>query len=266
MSFSDNQNLESPPEGQGDWDSSLNSNFAILERGYHAKLTAGEGINSGHLLWVASGGIVFHYNPNSLDLRYPAAMSYKAVSSGESDYFLLRGIVTSLDVISGSINAGEPFYASVSTPGFPVASYAAAAFAGGWALNGTGLIFNPGNEYHREEITSVSSLGLLAVGSTHAFAIDIGHRGIVKKVEVSQESSDLWTLKFYSGSAAVNSERLFETLSGGFNSFYMLDAAPWPYENTDTSSPGLIFGRLDVTSNSVLSGHHNVTVVAERFR
>lgn len=267
MSFTDNQQLNTQTAGQADWDSGLNDSFNILDRGFHGQLTAATNIATGDLLWVASGNLAWPYNPTSLDLKYARAISYKSVSSGETDTFLFRGIVNSVDVWSGNIIPGEPVFISAVTPGFAVSSYSAAAFPVGHALSNTGLYFAPGEELHREEISDVASLGELVVGSSHDFTIDIGQRGIVREVVLSAESHDLWTLYFYSGSSRVSSERIYETLSGGVNSMYMADAALFPYKNTDTASPGLIFGRIDVMSGtSVESGHVNVTVTAERFR
>jgi hypothetical protein len=266
MSFSNNQNFESPSGGQADWDSSLNSNFAIAERGYHAKLTAGHDIDSGHILWIASGSIVHHYDPNSLDLKRPAAISYKAVSSGESDFFLINGIVTSLDVISGSIIPGEAVFVSAATPGFPVGSYSTAAYPAGFALSDTGLVFRPGKNEHLEEITVVSSLGELVVGSTHLFGIDVGHRGMFTQLKVVT-SHDLYEVKLFSGSASVSSELLYETQSGGAVDLIYIDALPFPYKNTDVTSPGMLFGVLIPSSDSTIgSSHMNVTLIAERVR
>ena len=268
MAFTNNQNLENQPSGQADWDSGLNGNFTILDRGYHTQLSAAEGIATGDILWVSSGGLAWKYNPNSLDLKQPSAMSYKAVSSGETDYFLLRGVISSIDVISGSIVAGEPVYVSATTPGFPVSSYSAAAYPAGFATKVTEVSFAPGRDDHREQINLTTSLGPLQVGSTHAFTIDIGHRGQINRLDFRSESHDLWTLQFFSGSAAVNSELLFETLSGGVNSLFIRDQAGFWYDNTDTTSPGLIFGRLNVQSSTtgVGSGDFSFDIVAERFR
>ena len=148
-----------------------------------------------------------------------------------------------------------------------MSSYSAAGYAAGFANNGTGVSFEPGPRHEAEQINIVNSLGEIVVGSTHAFVIDIGHRGIVRKVEVSNESLDLWTLHFYSGSAAVTSEHLFESKSLATGSLFFLDQALFPYENTDVASPGMIFGRVDARSGAgVGSGHFNVSVWAERFR
>jgi hypothetical protein len=264
MAFTNHNNLENQAAGQADWDSGLNANFTVLDRGYHGAFQAGQAISSGAILWAASGGIVHPYNSRSLSLAEPIAMAYKAVASGETDYFLLQGIVTSIGVWSGNIVAGRPVFVSPSTAGFAVSSYSAAAFAAGIAISGTGIYFSPGKFNHKELITNVQSLGGFAVGSTHHITLNIGNRGQVTRVEAITSWTN-WTLKFFSGSAKVSSELLFETVSGGITSTYLLDAAGMPYRNTDTASPGLIFGSVLVNSG-VASGYLNVTVIAERFR
>jgi hypothetical protein len=264
MAFTYNNNLENQVAGQADWDTSLNSNFTILDRGFHIKAAAGTAISTGAILWAASGGALFPYNSRSLSLRTPVAMAYKAVASGETDYFLSRGVVSSCGIWSGNIIPGEPVYASPSTAGFAVKSFTAAAYPAGIALRNESILFAPGMINIQEKITQVQSLGPLAIGSTHHATINIGHRGFVRKLE-AVTSYNLWTLKFYSGSAAVNSELLFESQSGGVTSTYLLDAAGFPYENTDTASPGLVFAKITVNSG-VGSAYFNVTVTGERFR
>ena len=265
MSYSDNNNFEIQTDGQADWDTGLNANFAISDRGYHTKFTAGTAIKTGDILWAASGGAVFPYNPRSLSLRQAIAISYKAVNSGESDFFLLRGVVSSIGIWSGNIIPGLPVFASPSTAGFAVSSYAAADFAVGLALANNALYFAPGTlRGVPEKITQVQSLGPLAIGSTHHFAINVGNRGFVRKLECVT-SFNFWTLKLWSGSAKVSSEQLFESASGGVASTYLLDAAGFPYENTDTASPGMVFGSVAVNSG-VSSAYFNISVVAERFR
>lgn len=207
------------------------------------------------------------YDATSLDLKDPAAISYKAVSSGESDNFIANGAINSVDVWSGNIVSGQPVYVSPVTPGFAVSSYSAAAYPAGFAKSGTGVVFAPGRNDYIEQVTQVNSLGELEVNSIHEFTVEPGHRGLFTAIKVETQSVDLWTLQFFSGSAAVSSERLFETASGGVTSIFLEDVAGLPFRNTDTASPGLVFGRFNHLSGSgVNSGHVNVTVVAERFR
>jgi len=261
MSFTPNNNLERPPEGQADWDSTWNANIDILDRGFHGKFTTGVGVNTGDILWPTASGTLLPYNSRSLSLRQPLALSYKAVASGVTDYFLLRGIVTSVGIWSGNIKQGEPVYVSPTTIGFAVKSYA--AFPIGMALRNEAIYFAPSHQAS-EKITQVQSLGPFAIGSTHAFTLNVGHRGFVRKAEVVT-SFNLWTMKFHSGSTRVSSELLFESQSGGVTSTYLLDAAGFPYENTDTSSPGLIFGNVAVNSG-VGSAYFNVAISVERMR
>lgn len=264
MAFTSNNNLENQADGQADWDTGLNANFTIIDRGFHAAFVAGAAISSGAVLWAASGGALFPYNARSLSLREPTAMAYKAVSSGETDYFLLRGIVSSIGVWSGNITPGRPVYVSPSTAGFCVSSYQAAAFAAGLALSQTAIYFNPGQYSHHELITQVQSLGPLAIGSTHTFTLNVGNRGLIRIVE-AVTSFNNWSLQFYSGSVMVNSSLLFETSSGGITSTYLKDAAGFPYHNTDVASPGILLGKVAVNSG-VGSAYFNLTVSAERFR
>lgn len=266
MTFSPNNTFEKQASGQADWDTGLEANFDILDRGFHGKFQAAHGISTGQILAVTSGGLVWKYNAASLSLRHPFAMSYKAVNSGETDNFLVRGIVSSLGVYSGFITAGLPVYVAAASPGFPVSSYSAAAFPAGIALSATSILFNPTMMDHAEALTQVKSVGVLFVNSTHHFVLDIGNRGIVRRLEIAT-SHNLWSLKLYSGSTAVNSELLFETQSGGVTSVYMKDQSLFPYHNTDVASWGLIFGKVTPSSGSgVVSGHFNVTIWAERFR
>lgn len=264
MAFTSNQNLENQVSGQADWDTGLNSNFSILDRGFHGRFTAGAAISTGSILWAASGGALFPYNPRSLGLRQPLALAYKAVNSGESDFFLLRGIVTSVGIWSGNVIPGEPVYASPSTAGFAVKSYVAAAYPAGYALRNDAIYFAPGIDQLPEKITQVQSLGPFAIGSTHHITMNVGHRGFIRKVEIVT-SFNLWTAKFYSGSAATTAELLFESQSGGVSSTYLLDGAGFPYENTDTASPGMLFGKITVNSG-VGSAYFNLSLTAERLR
>ena len=263
MSFTSQNNLETQVAGQADWDTGLNANFDVIDRGYHGRFTAGMTIKTGDILWAASGGALFPYNPRSLSLKRPAALSYKAVNSGESDFFLLRGIVTSVGIWSGNIISGLPIFASPSTAGFAVSCYAAADYPAGRALANNAVYFDPFREVP-EKISQVQSLGPFAIGSTHAFTLNVGQRGFIRKVE-AVTSYNLWTLKFHSGSARVSSELLFSTISAGITSTYFLDGAGFPYENTDTASPGLVFANVQVNSG-VGSAYFNLNVVAERFR
>jgi len=264
MSFTSNNNLETQPSGQADWDTGLNSNFSIIDRGYHGKFTTAMAVATGDICQVLSGGLIAKFDPRSLSNRFPKAMAYKAVSSGATDYFLLRGIVNSISVWSGNIIPGKHVFASPTTVGFAVSSYSAAGFPAGLALRNDAIYFNPSEPVVPEQITQVQSLGPLAIGSTHHFTLDVGNRGFITRVEIVT-SFNLFDFYLWSGSAKVNSEAIYATTSGGIGSTYYKDATGFPFFNTDTASPGMVFGSVAVNSG-VSSGYFNLTVIAERMR
>ncbi len=276
MGFTDNQNLEVQTEGQADWDTGLNADFQIIDRGWHITLIANEPINTGDILWASSGAYANVYNANSLDLRDAIAISYKAVSSGESDLFLARGQINSMDIWSGNIIPGLPVFPDVVTPGFAVNCFSAAWPPIGLAMDNNAVYFDPGHfSFMPEIITDVVSLAIIT-GSAHDFTMDLGHRGIGFEVKVTTNSFDAHKLRFWSGSGKVSSEALYDTLTtsvdGGaadfdISSILFRDISPWRTINTDVASPGLIYGRIDAQSaSSVGSDSISIEVSVERFR
>lgn len=138
--MTDQQGLQQPTTGQADWDQSLNGNFTIAERGYHVKAVAGIAVDTGDVLWINSGGFAFRYHPSSLTTR-PHVFAYKAVASGEEDFFLAKGAVRSLSVFSSMV-PGQPAYVSTDTPGVVVNSDGANRVVG-FGIAEDGLFFNP---------------------------------------------------------------------------------------------------------------------------
>lgn len=276
MSFTDNQNFETQPSGQADWDTGLNSNFSIMDRGWHIKLTTAETISTGDILAVTSGGLAWRYNSTSLDLRDPLAISYKSVASGQQDLFISRGIINSYDTWSGHITPGLPVFVSAATPGFLVSSYSAAWPPVGLALANNAVAFNPGQFSPMPiKTTQVVSLAVI-VGSVHDFTFEVGHRGIATELIIQSDSSSAHAFYLWSGSIKANTELLYETLTtsvdGGASDFdissiYYRDVSPFGILNTDVASPGLIFGRLECqSSNAVGSSDLSISITVERFR
>lgn len=267
MALTDNNDFSVPAEGQADWDTDLSGNWGIIDRGYHAKLTAAEAIVSGDVLWVASGALAWRYDAASIDLKEPWGMSWKSVNSGENVDFLRMGVVGSVGTWSGFITPGEPVFVDPASPGFPVNSYSAAAFPIGIALADDTILVSPGQKDIRESLTFVTSLGEKVVGSAHFYSIDVGHAGYVREVQFLSSSVDAWSGIFYSGSAQVSSEQLFDIGSTSVGSIAHSTRSMWAYQNTDIASPGLLFGTVTVESGSgVGSGHVNVVIHAERLR
>jgi hypothetical protein len=243
----DQQGLSQPSNGQADWDTDLNANFTIVERGYRGKLVAGAAINTGYIVAVDSAGYARPFNPTS-QAALPRALAYKSVASGEEDFFIVRGSVRSLGALSNAV-PGETMFVSAVTPGFVVRSYSGANRPIGFGISEDGVYFDPTVRVLPEVITQVTTISAVT-GSAHLFSLDIGVRGIVRTLRSNGNSADLAEIKFWSGSARVASELLYETISGGVNVFSKyIDQALFPYDNTEASTlSGLVFGSLKIMS------------------
>jgi hypothetical protein len=132
----DNQ-LSILASGQADWDSDVDANFGVLERGYHTTARAGVAINSGYVCWMTSGGFMVPFNPNSTTIK-PTALAITAPASGDSALFLLTGIVRSLYT---AFVPGQDYFVSATTPGMIVGSYAGETRKVGIGLDGGGFRF-----------------------------------------------------------------------------------------------------------------------------
>jgi hypothetical protein len=269
MAISDDNQLETQTAGTADWDSALNANFTILERGQHVTVPAGNDINTGYVCWIDSGGYAHHYDTNSVDIR-PHGFAWTGANSGDDLMLLVRGSVRSLDITS-TVVPGINAYVSGATPGLVVNSYSGSYPPIGWG-QGTGqLYFDPHLAQPMERITAVHTENP-TVESMHLFTMDLGRYGWVREVDMKAESGDLIRLWFYSNSNRAAGDLLYQVLSGGvdatsqgdFGGFY--DRAGWPFENTDASTiNGLIYGVVEVHSlGSVGSTNLNITLVAER--
>jgi hypothetical protein len=277
MSFSFDNELELQDEGGADWDAALRSNFQIQERGFHLKGTAGAGISSGQICLMNSAGFIMPYDSRSLSLRWPHCMAYKNVSSGAEAIFVREGIVRSMAVWSGKLTRGEPVFVAPNSLGFAVSSYPAAAYPAGIALGVDAVYFCPGRDIFPETVTEAQTLANVLMGAASAsnFAFSLANKGNVRQLRVVAQSCNAYRVEWWSGSARVGSEQLYATLtlsnalgnSVDVTTLNYLDQAGFPWFNTDTASPALVFGRVTVQSGSqVSSSHFAVTAVVERFR
>jgi hypothetical protein len=273
MSYTNDAQLELVGTGAADWDTSINANMAILDRGVHVVVPVGTTVGSGEVCCVASGGVAMRWDVRSAT-NVPTLMSYKAVASGELAHLLAVGVVRSMDVWSSWIAPGQPVYVAVDSPGFCVASYAGHPESIGLALDHTSILFRPGfPAAFPELLTAATSPGVTVVGTHADFALLLGNRGIVRDLVVVS-SHDRFKVQFWSGSSRVGSELVYETLtrslatnSGDVGSTYFRDAAGFFYQGTDASTPYFVYGRITPqTGSSVTSGAFGVTIVAERFR
>lgn len=259
--MSDNQ-FVTPSQGQADWDASLTADLGTIERGYHWTERAGVAINTGHVVWLNSGGFAFPFNPNSQDIR-PHGFAFTAANSGDALTALAWGIVRSLGVTSPAI-PGLPLYVSALTPGVVVTSYNGANRPIGFGLL-SGILFQPSVDRFPETLNS--SVAIAAVtGSLHTFNVAVGRRGIDREIVMIGNSADLVELKFYSDSGRT--KLLYSTVSGGVSvvgSFQ--DRAMWPWENTDAVNSATIYGTLKIMSAAAV-GSDTISVQGawDRYR
>jgi hypothetical protein len=273
MAFTADQQLETQAAGQADWDTALNGNFAIIERGRHLMAVAGSVISSGQVCVVGSGGFVLPMNAASTSL-FPHLISYKSVGSGEQTQFLLNGNVRSMTVWSGHITPGLPVHVSVQSLGFLVSSFAGCGEAAGLAVGNDAIVFNPGQPRTLPSIdTNVNTVGPVTVGSFTDFVVPVGRHAIVRDLTYVGSHNRL-KIQFWSGSARSASELVYETLtssaapaSADVTSTYYKDRALFPHDNTDANSGWYMYGRITAQSGSgVSSAYANFTIISERVR
>lgn len=251
--MSDN-NLTLLTSGQSDWDTDIDANFAVLERGYHISERAGQAISSGQVLSLNSLGFFAPYDWTGA--LTPMAYSYTAAASGDSLQALAWGIVRSLDINSPAV-AGQLAYATGS--GF--LTTVASGLPVGRFTTGRGILFQPalnaggggGGGYTPSYFVSSSAINAV-VGSLHTFTMSLGGlHGWNRRVRLNSNSAAHVELKFYAD--AGHSDLQYSTLSGGISgvgSFNDRAGFPW-----DTNS-GTLYGTVQVLSGDVSSASINV--------
>lgn len=271
--FTKDQKLELQAAGQADWDTALNANFSILERGRHLEAIAGTGIGSGQVCVITVGGFVRPLNAASTALS-PHLISYKAASSGDQTQFLLHGAIRSMTVWSGHITPGNNVHVSVRSIGFPVNSFAGCGESAGLAIGNDAIIFMPGHHRTLPCIdTNVNTVGPVLVNTFADFAVPVGRFATIRDLTYVG-SHDRLKIQFWSGSSRVNSELIYETLtislspsSADITSTFYQDRALFPHENTDINSGWFMYGRITAQSGSqVGSAFANFTIISERVR
>jgi hypothetical protein len=256
MSFTFDQNLEQPTEGQSDWDTSLRANASIVERGRTAKLQTGELVGSGQIVQLLSTGLIVPHNAASASIGRPFGMAYAEVLSGDQGFFVTQGIVRSLTIWSGGLTIGQPVFADPLSLGFAVNCYDGARHPVGTAIAVDGVMVQP-SQIFPDYVSEVQCGGALA-GASFNFDMSLGRRGVVRKLHVLAVSCDAFQVLFHSNSTRVASDLIYQTAttSAGtaiefdVSTIDYLDAALFPYRNTNPASPALIYGRITVQSAS----------------
>lgn len=265
MAITKDNQFELQASGQADWDSGLNANFTILERGYHQTAVAGMNVNTGFALWQSSAGFWYHFNPNSEDIR-PHALAPVAANSGESLQALVFGIVRSLSIHS-AVPQGQDVFVSAATPGMLVGSYSAASRPIGRNIV-PGIFFNP-RKQETELITRTASIAGPVVNTPFFFTLDVGKNVWVRQFQLLSNSADQVSFLWHANSART--VRLYETISGGINTSSGIasdgDRAGFAVFNSDVGTlSGLIYGTILINSGSfVSSSDFNVAIRGYRF-
>lgn len=264
MATTDDQQFESQTAGQADWDSGLNANIVISERGYHMTGQAGTAINTGHVTWLSSAGFLYPFDINSGTIK-PHGLSYTSAASGESVQVLLSGIIRSLDIHSNVV-PGLDAFVSALTPGMVVSSFAGANRRVGWGVSESGLRFDPSNGgLFPEKTEDVASLSVV-VSSIHTFELEVGRRGMSRRVHLVSDSGDLMSVRFFSKPARAAADLLF-TVGSVTTIGSHIDLTGFPWENLDTGSyAAVVYGEMEIeVAASVTSTEVGVTLTAERF-
>lgn len=273
MSFTNDQNLESPPEGQGDWDTSLRANIAIMERGRTVKLQTGSLINSGQILSLLSTGLAVPYDAASADVGRPFGMAYNEVGSGDEGFFVTNGIVRSMTVWSGGLTIGQPVFADPVSLGFAVNCYAGARHPIGIAV-AVDAVSVERVQIFPDYVSEVQCGGSL-VNTYFDFDLSLGQRGLARHLHVLATSCDAFQVQLHSNSTRVTSDLIYQTATTSAGTAIefdvatldFLDAAGFPFRSTNPASPALIYGRVKVQSASSVASENafRVEVQAERF-
>ncbi len=272
MPFTDDNDLEIPTSGVADWDSPLNGNFQALARGFEFKATAGLPVNTGDAVCLL-GAFVRPYDARSLNAPRPMAVARTSLGSGDEGQFQSAGTVRSLGIWVGNFTVGEQVYVDPQNPGLLVKSYSAAHYPVGWAIDANAILIKP-MPFDTAKVSQVVSFDWV-VGSAYAFEIEVGHRGIVRELEIISDSVDAYKVQFWSGSERVGSEEIYGTVTTSVDgaaldfdvaTLNFRDRSTWNFENTDTASPGLIFGTISVQSVSTVgSSFASLIFIVERM-
>lgn len=274
------QGFTLPNRNASGWDSDLNANFGLLERGFVMPFVVGTAaVNTGTLIQAAS------FSTGTLGIaniyQFPAgnppdALALQAGSPGNVVYGLVQGALTDFAAYSGQLLHGSVYGASVVTPGWVTSSFdQAPQWLLGRCLQNGVFTFNPtpraATPYSRTESgMSHCASGTLGVFS---FAMMVGTLGMNTLVRVRSNSCDNYRLTFYanSGRSTIIYDTVINSGNLGVRTIDMQDAATWVYSLGVTPYPlyGIIHGALQVLSSAataINSQNFQVTFAVLRFR
>lgn len=253
------QGFTKPNRNAAGWDSDVNANFTIIERGYlFARACGPAAIASGQLVTFNASGFAAVYDPFAA-LGPPDALAFNAASPGNTAYFLAWGAVSSFAPWSGQLpmTQGGRIAPSIRTPGWVTSclDYGTMFDVGRVIDQGT-YIFKPGAR--PAQFGSVVASGISHCASTNfgvfSFTMQVGANGFNTRLRVATLSCDNYRVAFFADSAKLNA--IYDTTINSGNlsvrTIDMIDAALWAYSLDYSSSDmfGRIYGTIEVLSSA----------------
>lgn len=265
-----NQGFVKPNRNASSWDSDVNGNFTLSERGFVMPFVVGStAVTTGQLLHAAissttlsnSAPIANIYGPYYAENQTlpPSALALQAGSPGNTIYGLVQGVLTDFAAFCGQLTNGDWFGASVDTPGWLTNSLDRAnmfVLGRAWA-NGT-LLFNPTGRPPSTRTQTVSGMAHCASTTLGVFSFffeSVGIGGFNSRLRIRSLSCDNYRVTIFSNSGkstiiydtAINSGNL------GVRTIDLVDAAMWPYSLDAAGIPplwGALHGTLEVLSSA----------------
>lgn len=280
------QGFTKPNRNAASWDSDINANFTLLERGYVVPFVVGsQSVNTGTLVNIVSAGVnsygVGNYHaPNGTGLvgLLPDLLCLQAGSPGNLVYGLSHGAINNFGPYSGQLSKGTFFTTSVLTPGWVSNCFDLGGMLTlGRVISDDIIFFNPNATTQRQFSRIVSGMAHAASGELSTFSFhlnNLGTYGFGAYLRVLSNSCDNYRITIYANSerstiiydTAINSGNL------GVRTRDMIDASLFVYSLTGTdvtSLWGSLHGRLEVLSSAataINSQNFSVTLAGMRIR
>lgn len=250
------QGFTFPNRNQNNWDSDLNENFRKVERGHVFPGVVGPvTTTSGMLISFNNSGFVIPFSASNVH-EPPDGVALQATSPGNTGYYAAWGSMNSFAPWSGQLTIGQPYYASVVSPGWVTQSLDQAGMHRlGMVIRQGAYTFQPTrrNEFYGTHIRSgIAHCASVALGYFD-FTVFGGVNGICNHLRILSLSCDNYRATFFANSGRTSIIYDTAVLSGNLSvrTIDMDDSALWPYSVSNVGSMyGLLYGRIEVLSSA----------------
>lgn len=270
------QGFSKPNKNAANWDSDVNGNFTILERGHHFFAAVGPTtVVTGQLVSFNSSGFIVAHDPSSLG--QVDGFAFQVTSPGNTAYFIARGSMGDFAAWSGQFAINDRIFPSVATPGWVTncLDQAGLTYLGRCLSPSSGnyLLDNMPIAHHRVSDVRCGFMNAASVPtSIFSFFFPMaGNLGICETLRVRTLSCDNYRVTLYANSA--RSDVVYDTvvLSGNLSvrTIDMIDSALFPYRCTDAASVFVLHGAVEVLSSAataINSDRVRVDATFLRFR